>query len=50
MDALADALEAALFDGDVRDRCARAGKARAGDFTWRRCAEQHVELYREICA
>lgn len=50
VDALADALEAALFDGDVRDRCARAGKARAGDFTWRRCAEQHVELYREICA
>ena len=49
-DALTAALAATLFDDDVRARCVRAGRARAADFTWRRCAEQHVELYREVLA
>ena len=49
-DALTAALAATLFDDDVRARCVRAGRARAADFTWRRCAEQHLELYHEVLA
>ncbi|MEC8651483.1 MAG: glycosyltransferase family 1 protein [Planctomycetota bacterium] len=50
VDALTDALAAALFDEDARARHVRAGRKRARDFTWRRCAEQHRDLYREVCA
>ena len=49
-DALTDALATALFDEDVRARHVRASRKRAQDFTWRRCAEQHRDLYREVCA
>jgi len=50
VDALAAALEAALFDKALRKRCAGAGRARAADFTWRRCAEHHAQVYREVAS
>ena len=42
------ALEAALADEDAREAGVRAGRARAERFTWRACADAHVELYREV--
>ena len=47
-EALTDALERALFDEELRARCKRLGTARARDFSWRRCAEAHAALYREV--
>ena len=48
--ALAAAIDAVLFDQDLRERHRRAGRARAAGFTWRACAEAHAQLYREVLA
>ena len=44
---LADALDACLTDADLRQRLVRAGHARAGQFTWERCAAGLEALYRD---
>lgn len=46
--ALADAIGRVMRDGELRQRLCRAGRARAADFTWRRCAEAHAAVYREV--
>jgi glycosyltransferase involved in cell wall biosynthesis len=47
---LAAALEAVLGDAKVRERLIDAGLERAANFTWERCAEQTVAVYREVLA
>ena len=44
---LAEALEAVLTRDEVRQRLVAAGRARARTFTWERCAESTVEVYRQ---
>ncbi len=46
VDQLADAIVAALVDDDLRQRLITAGFDRASQFTWRRTAEQTLEVYR----
>ena len=49
--ALAEALVRALGDAGLRARLGAAGRRRALDrFTWRRCAEGTVDVYREVLA
>jgi alpha-1,3-rhamnosyl/mannosyltransferase len=43
----AEALEAVLTRDEVRERLVAAGRMRAGTFTWERCAESTVEVYRQ---
>jgi hypothetical protein len=31
-------------------RLSERGISRAGQFTWRRCAEAHLQVYREVLA
>ena len=45
--ALRSALERVLGDGKLRGELSEKGLARARDFSWRDCAAQHVEVYRE---
>ena len=45
-DALAAALDGALHDDAVRSRLVDAGRARVQHFSWERCAEGLVALYR----
>jgi glycosyltransferase involved in cell wall biosynthesis len=47
-DAWADALAALLGDTAARNELAAAGRARAQQFGWRRCAVEHLELYRSL--
>jgi glycosyltransferase involved in cell wall biosynthesis len=47
---LAEALERMLRSSDERARWAQRGKERAKPFTWRRAAEQTLELYRSIAS
>jgi glycosyltransferase involved in cell wall biosynthesis len=42
----ARAVEAVLSDPELRARLVTAGRARARQFTWERCAERTVEAYR----
>lgn len=42
------ALEGVLTDRTVKDRLVAAGRARAGTFTWERCAERTVDAYRRV--
>lgn len=49
-DALADALRGLLGDEGLRERMRAAGRARAGELTWERTAEQTVAAYREVLA
>ena len=42
----AHAVEAVLSDSELRGRLVTAGRARARQFTWERCAERTVEAYR----
>jgi len=49
-DDLAQALDACLTDGGVRDRLVEAGARRAEEFTWERCAEGLESLYRAAVA
>jgi alpha-1,3-rhamnosyl/mannosyltransferase len=44
-DALITALQAAFFDSDLRLDLQRRGFARAGTFTWRKCAQQTLEFW-----
>jgi glycosyltransferase involved in cell wall biosynthesis len=43
-----DALVELLRDDAERGRLARAGRARADDFTWERCIERTKAVYREV--
>lgn len=45
--AIADGLRALLGDGQLRARLREAGIERAASFTWARCAERHLRVYRE---
>jgi glycosyltransferase involved in cell wall biosynthesis len=47
---LADALRRIAGDGQLRDRLAEAGRARAASFSWERSAELHVRAYRLAAA
>ena len=46
--AVAQAIESALTRPDVRDRLRRAGVARARTFTWERCADRTLDVYRDV--
>jgi alpha-1,3-rhamnosyl/mannosyltransferase len=46
--ALAGAIDQALRDEAWRCRAVLAGQRRAAAFTWRKCAEQHARIYREV--
>lgn len=48
--AIRDALDALLDDPAERERLAAAAVERAATFTWRRCAEQHLEAYQSARA
>ena len=48
--ALSQALEGVLTRPDLRERLSRAGRERAGNFTWDKCAEKTVDLYRSVLA
>jgi glycosyltransferase involved in cell wall biosynthesis len=43
---IAAALDRLSRDGDERDALIAAGRARAAQFTWARCADEHVSAYR----
>ncbi|MEZ6037150.1 MAG: glycosyltransferase family 1 protein [Planctomycetota bacterium] len=49
-EALAATIQRALGDDAHRHHLIAAGRARAATFTWRACAEQHAQLYREVGA
>ena len=50
-DALAATIRRGLDDADLRARVGAAGRQRVLErWTWRRCAEQTVEQYREVLA
>jgi glycosyltransferase involved in cell wall biosynthesis len=44
---IADAMERVL-DPAVRQSSVEAGARRAGEFTWERCGQRHIELYRRL--
>jgi glycosyltransferase involved in cell wall biosynthesis len=48
--ALADALEAVLTQPELRGRLRNAGERQAKQYTWARCAERTIEVYREAVA
>ena len=48
--AIADALREVLDDAGLADRLSSAGRARAAELTWERCAEQTHALYAELAA
>jgi glycosyltransferase involved in cell wall biosynthesis len=48
--ALAEALQAALDDGPLRQRLVAAGRAQAAGYSWDRCAAGLVDLYRRAAA
>jgi len=41
--------EAALFDDQGRTRQVQAGRERASQFSWTRCASQTADVYRALC-
>ena len=47
VDALAAALVRLLNDEDLRAHLSAAGVRQAAQFSWRRCAEETVAVYRE---
>ncbi|HMK10588.1 MAG TPA: glycosyltransferase family 1 protein, partial [Acidimicrobiales bacterium] len=47
-DAIADGLRRVIDDDAFADRLSAAGRARAGELTWERCAEQTFTVYREL--
>jgi glycosyltransferase involved in cell wall biosynthesis len=49
-DDLARALERILTDAPLREEMSAKGLARAGEFTWQRCAQMTLDVYREVCA
>lgn len=48
--ALSEALEAVLTKPDLRGRLSKSGREQAAAFTWERCAETTIELYRSVMA
>ena len=46
--ALAEALEGTISDPALRDRLGRAGRARAGEFTWAALLPRFLALFREL--
>ena len=48
--ALAGALAAILDDPGFSARLSERGITRARQFTWRRCADAHLQVYREVLA
>jgi len=48
--ALSEALEAVLTKPEIRERLSRSGREHAATFTWSRCADKTVELYRSVTA
>jgi alpha-1,3-rhamnosyl/mannosyltransferase len=49
-EAIADGLLAVLEDAQLAERLRAQGPARAGRFSWRRAAEEHLRVYREALA
>jgi glycosyltransferase involved in cell wall biosynthesis len=47
---IVSAIECLLGNGELRDRLSRAGRERAGAFTWQRAAELTIETYRRALA
>jgi glycosyltransferase involved in cell wall biosynthesis len=47
VDALADRMEEALFDEDVRERLIQAGRERGQQFSWKKTAEQTLTILDE---
>jgi alpha-1,3-rhamnosyl/mannosyltransferase len=43
---IADATVRLLTDGDLRARLSAAGRERAAGYTWERCAEETLDVYR----
>ena len=41
-------LAAVLSDNGLRSRLSEQGRARSSEFTWRRCAAETLEVYREV--
>ena len=48
--ALNDALESVLTQPELRARLERAGRERARTYTWERCADMTLDLYRSVLA
>lgn len=48
VEAIADGMRRVLSDGDLAADLRRRGIARAARFSWARCAEEHLRLYREV--
>ncbi len=48
--ALAGALRRIFDEPNLRQELQQAGLERVGDFSWDRCAQQHLEVYREAAA
>ena len=47
---LADALRAIVASSELRDSLGKQAQTRAADFSWDRCAEQTLEVYRRAAA
>jgi len=45
-----DAVDSVLTKSDLRQDLIARGKARAAQFTWRRCADLTVDVYRDAIA
>ncbi len=48
LEALADRMEEALFDEDVRERLIQAGRERGRQFSWKKTAEQTLTILDEV--
>jgi glycosyltransferase involved in cell wall biosynthesis len=48
VEAITAAVDRVIGDADLRQRLSGAGKARARDFSWNRCAELTLEAYAEV--
>jgi alpha-1,3-rhamnosyl/mannosyltransferase len=47
-DAIADAMHRIAEDGGLRQRLSESGRSRAATFSWRKCADETVEVYRDL--
>jgi alpha-1,3-rhamnosyl/mannosyltransferase len=48
VDGIAAGLQSILKDADLRDKLRAAGRRRARQFTWERCARQTLDVYRRV--
>ena len=46
--AMASALQQIATDAELRESLSAKGLARAEQLSWRQCAEQHIEVYRQV--